>query len=169
MGYTAIREPPPYMVEIHRRSEQAPQLDEVPRHYEGMSPRGALIAAGWAVGLLGAGGGVALMVLGADTALELPGALLAALGAVLLTAVVRCRRAEVLVSTRWLEVRVGPFRHRVPVDWVGGAETRAARSWRRLYAERELVVALTAGERELVAPTREPEDLVTAIAQHRDR
>ena len=149
----------------HLRTARSSQLDDLPRHYEGLPLRLLLVVAGWAVGVVAATGGIAAMVLGDDTALELPGAVLAAVGAVLLAAVVRCRRVDVLVGKRWLEVRNGPRRHRVPVEWVRGAETRAASSWRRLYADHEVMVALTTGDRELVAPTREPEELVEAIAQ----
>jgi hypothetical protein len=103
------------------------------------------------------------MVLGDDTALELPGALLAGLGALVVAAAVRCRRSEVLLGERWLELRTGPLRQRVPLDWLGEAAVRPATSWRRLYADHEVVIDLTTGGRQLVAPSRQPADLKAAL------
>jgi hypothetical protein len=87
----------------------------------------------------------------------------AAAGGTLTVALIRCRRFETVVTARLLTVGAGPLRHRVPIGFIERVETRGAGSWRRLYADREAVLHLQSGARILVFPTREPDELVSAI------
>jgi hypothetical protein len=51
----------------------------------------------------------------------------------------------------------------VPVGFIERFEEREAGGWRRLYAEAELVLWLSARERFLVVPTRDPGAIVAAV------
>jgi len=137
--------------------------DEIPLHFEGMLLRAWIQALGWPLGLICTVGGVMVAGRASVFAAELFGAIAAAIGGVMIVALVRCRRFEIVLGGRLLTVGAGPLLRRVPVGLIGRVDERAATSWRRFYADRELVLRLTAGAREVVFPCNHPEELLSAI------
>jgi len=97
------------------------------------------------------------------SAIELAGALAAAIGAIAIFLLVRCRRFETVLTERWLDAGAGPLRHKVPLELLGRASERDATGWRALYASREVVIDIPAGSRQMVVPSREPDELVAVI------
>jgi hypothetical protein len=137
--------------------------DEVPHYFEGIPLKTWVLVAGWPLGLACAVGGVALAARASGFAAELSGVVAAALGSVMIVALLRCRRFEIVVGARLLTVGAGPVLRRVPVGLIDRVEDRAGTSWRRLYSDRELVLGLTAGTREIVIPCNQPEELLSTI------
>jgi hypothetical protein len=137
--------------------------DEIPIHFEGMPLRISIQAFGWPLALVCAVGGVILAGRAPVFALELSGAIAAAMGGVMIVALVRCRRFEIVLGARLLTVGAGPLLRRIPVGLIDRTEERAATSWRRVYADRELVLQLRAGTREVVFPCDQPEELRSMI------
>jgi hypothetical protein len=136
---------------------------EVPLHYEGISLKTWTLVVGWPLGLVSAVGGVVLAGKASGFAVELIGVIAAALGGVLIVALLRCRRFEIVLGARLLTVGAGPLLRRVPVGLIDRVEERAATSWRRLYSDRELAANLTVGDRVLVFPSDEPQEVASAI------
>jgi hypothetical protein len=137
--------------------------NEIPLHFEGIPLRWWIQTAGWPLGLACAVGGVIVAGKAQVFAVELLGAVAAALGGVMIVALVRCRRFEIVLGARLLTVGAGPLLRRVPVGLVDTVKERAATSWRRLYSDRELALHLTAGSREVIFPCNLPEDLLSTI------
>ena len=81
------------------------------------------------------------------------------LGATLVMALVRCRRYEVTIGRRMIELRLGPFRRILPTGCVEKAAEQPASSWRRLYAPWELVLTMSVETRPLIVPTNDPDEL----------
>jgi hypothetical protein len=90
-------------------------------------------------------------------------ALFVVVGCALVVLLVRCRRYEITVGKRMIELRLGPFRRTLPVACVIDAVERPASSWRRFFASRELAIALSVEARPLNVPTREPQELRAAL------
>ena len=150
-------------LELRRlRGEEA---DEVPHYYEAVSMRPEVLAAGWVLAILAVGGGIAAMVIGSDSWLENLGAIAGTLGAVLVVALVRLRRFEILLGEKWLAVKTGPVRHRFPVRSLGRPAARRASSWRRLFSPVELEVKISDPDRTIGLPTRDPEALAAELEQ----
>jgi hypothetical protein len=63
-----------------------------------------------------------------------------------------------------IELRLGLFRRRLPTGCVEAAMDRPSTSWRRFYAPRELVLSLSVETRPLIVPTRDPDELRSALA-----
>jgi hypothetical protein len=122
---------------------------EVPLHYEGISLKTWTLVVGWPLGLVSAVGGVVLAGKASGFAVELIGVIAAAL--------------EIVLGARLLTVGAGPLLRRVPVGLIDRVEERAATSWRRLYSDRELAANLTVGDRVLVFPSDEPQEVASAI------
>jgi hypothetical protein len=99
---------------------------------------------------------------------EMFGVLLAGSCALLFVALIRCRRFESVLGTRMLTVGAGPFRKRLPIGYIENLEPRTATSWRRLYSKRELVLRLRVGDRPIVFPSDQPEDLIGAIRSSKE-
>jgi hypothetical protein len=139
--------------------------DSVPLHFEGLSMRPHLAAVGWEVAGVCTVGGVAIAVVSRGPVVEAAGVMLTLVGVVMLVALLRCRRFETVVGRKLLEAGAGPFRRRVPVGYIERCDEREASSWRALFSDREIVLWLTARDRMLVIPTRDPESIITAIGQ----
>jgi hypothetical protein len=141
--------------------------DEVPLYFEGIPLKTWALVAGWPLGLACAVGGVALAARASGFAAELSGVVAAALGSVMIVALLRCRRFEIVVGARLLTVGAGPVLRRVPVGLIDRVEDRAATSWRRLYSDRELVLGLTAGDRVMVFPSNDQQEFMAAVGSRR--
>jgi hypothetical protein len=139
------------------------EKDELPIHFEGLGLKPALGLVGWPLGVLGAFAGTALVAAGSSFALEILGVLVAGCCGLILVALLRCRRFEIVLGTRMLMVAAGPIRRRVPVGYIETMEIRRASSWRRLYADRELALGLRVGTESVVFPSEEPEELIRAV------
>jgi hypothetical protein len=137
--------------------------DEVPRYYEGVALKTWALAAGWSLGMACAVGGVALAGRASGFAVELIGVVTAAVGGILIVALLRCRRFETVLGARLLTVGAGPLLRRVPVGLIDRVEDRTATSWRGLYSDREVVTHLTVGDRALVFPSDDPAELLSEI------
>ncbi len=148
---------------INLRRALADDDVEVPDHFEGVPLQGNVRLGGWLVGLALTVGGIALMVLAEGTAIEALGAVSAATGAIALAAVIRCRRYETQIGQRWIKIGAGPLTRRIKSDLVAGHELRAATGWRKLYADHEVVLTLSVGDHLHIVPTRDPEELRTAL------
>jgi hypothetical protein len=145
----------PSRIELHK--------DELPLHFEGVGLKPAIRSLGWPFGLVGVVGGTYLVAAGEDFGLELLGVLVAGCCGLLLVGLLRCRRFETVLGTRMLMVAAGPIRKRVPVRYVEELVPRSARSWRRLYADHELVMRLRVGNRPVVVPSDRPDELIAAV------
>lgn len=141
--------------------------DDLPRHYEAvrLNPRAA--AAGWLAAVLLLAGAVGLPYLAPGGGARAAAGVMGTAAVLLLFGLVRCRCHEVSVGSTWLEIRLGPFHRKPPLGLLTAARARVATSWRRLYADREVVLEL-AGER-LLVPSRDPEELMGAIRPGGDR
>jgi len=132
---------------------------DLPLHFEASPLKAAVKAAGWMVGILATAAGMAGFVGAESTIAEAVAVLLILIGGTLVVALIRCRRYEVMVGERRVELRLGPFRRTLPTGCVETATGRPATSWRRLYASRELVLSLSVDTRPLIVPTNEADDL----------
>jgi hypothetical protein len=141
--------------------------DEAPRYFEALRLSTRLVIAGWPAALVAALLGVTLAALAPGVGVASVGVALAALGAVAIAGLVRCRSFETVVGPRLLTVGTGPFRRRIPVGMIATAEARAAGSWRRLYADRELALTLSADQSPIIVPTADPDELEMALREGR--
>lgn len=137
--------------------------DELPRHFEAAHLKPWVAVAGWPLAAVTAAAGVALAAGARPAAVEGLGVMLAALAALLIAGLVRCRSYEIVVGRRLISFGVGPFRRRIPVGMVASADARPAGSWRRLYADGELELSLADGRGQLILPSREPRELTEAL------
>ena len=132
---------------------------DLPLHYEAAPLKAAVGAVGWPAGIAAVVGGIAAYA-GADSvAAEAVSVLSVGLGATLVMALVRCRRYEVTIGRRMIELRLGPFRRTLPTGCAENAAEQPASSWRRLYARQELVLTLSVETRPLIVPTSDPDQL----------
>jgi hypothetical protein len=141
--------------------------DEIPLHFEGLRLRRRIVLAGWPLALAAALAGVTLAGLARDPLVKTVGLLLGVLAALLIAGLARCRRCEIVVSGRTVTTSVGPLRRQAPVGWLESGGIRRATSWRRLYADRELVFELPDHEQSFILPTAEPEALREALIEAR--
>jgi len=137
---------------------------DLPLHYEVSSLKAAVRAAGWPAGIVATAAGISAFVNAESVMGEASGALLVLLGCTLVVALVRCRRYEVTIGQRMIELRLGLFRRMLPSGCVEEAEERPASSWRWLYAPWELVLTLSVETRPLIVPTHDPDELRSALA-----
>jgi hypothetical protein len=147
---------------IRKRSLQD---DEIPLHFEGMYLKTWIQVIGWPFAMICVIGGVTVAGNASGFAAELSGAAAAAIGGVLIVALVRCRRFEIVLGARVLTVGAGPLLRRVPVGLIDRVAEGTATSWRRLYADGELVLRLAAGSREIVFPCQQPDELRSMISK----
>jgi hypothetical protein len=141
--------------------------DELPLHFEGLRLRRWIVLAGWPLALAAAGVGVVLVGTSVQPLVDAVGLVVGVLGAVLIAGLMRCRRFEIVVGPSLLTVGAGPFRRGVPSGALGHSEVRAARSWRRLYADRELVLDVPDHGQHIVVPSVDPEGLQAALLEAR--
>jgi len=136
---------------------------DLPLFYEASSLRAHVKVAGWVAGVLATVVGIAGFARAESTAAEAAAVFLVLIGATLVVALIRCRRYEVTVGKRMIELRLGPFRRILPAGCVETATVRRASSWRRLFAPRELVLTLNLGTPPVIVPTNEPDELCAAL------
>jgi len=136
---------------------------DLPLHYEASPLKAAVGAVGWPGGIAAVVGGIAAYAGAESVAAEAVSVLSVGLGATLVMALVRCRRYEVTIGQRMIELRLGPFRRTLPTSCVEEAADQPASSWRRLYAPRELALELSVETRALIIPTHDPEELRTVL------
>ncbi len=148
---------------IHLRRAFSDDDMEVPDHFEGVLLKGVARLVGWLLGLIFGVGGITLMVVSAGTAIEALGAACAATGSIILAAVIRCRRYETQVGRQWITIGAGPLTRRIRRDLVSTNQPRAATGWRRLYADDEVVLTLSVGDHQHRVPSRDSEELKTAL------
>jgi len=132
---------------------------DLPLYYEASSLKAHVKVAGWVVGVLVTVAGIAGFARAESTVAEAVAVSLVLIGGTLVVALIRCRRYEVMVGERRIELRLGPFRRTLPTGCVETATERPATSWRHLYASRELVLSLSVDTRPLIVPTLEPDEL----------
>ncbi len=145
------------------RRALAAQGDDLPEHFEGIWLKPLVRLSGWILGLGLAFAGITLMVKASGSVFEAIGAVFAASGGVLLAAVVRCRRYEILVGRTWVNIGAGPLTHRIKRDLIAGFLKRPATGWRRLYADEEFELTLTVVDHQHVVPTLDPIELEAAL------
>ena len=136
---------------------------DLPLHYEASTLKAAVGAVGWPGGIAAVVGGIAAYAGAGSVAAEAVSVLSVGLGATLVMALVRCRRYEVTIGQRMIELRLGPFRRTLPTSCVEEAVEQPASSWRRLFAPRELVLTLSVETRPLIIPTHDPDELRAAL------
>ena len=132
---------------------------DLPLHFEASPLKAAVMVAGWMVGILATAAGMAGFVGAESTIAEAVAVLLILIGGTLVVALIRCRRYEVTIGERRIELRLGPFRRTLPAGCVETATERPATSWRRLYAPMELALSLSVDTRPLIVPTHDPDEL----------
>jgi hypothetical protein len=136
---------------------------DLPLYYEASSLKAHVKVAGWVVGVLATAAGIAGFARAESTVAEAVAVLLVLIGGTLVVALIRCRRYEVTVGKRMIELRLGPSRRILPAGCVEEATPRPATSWRRLYTPRELVLGLSVDTRPLIVPTHDPDELRVAL------
>jgi lysylphosphatidylglycerol synthetase-like protein (DUF2156 family) len=136
---------------------------DLPLHYEASPLEPAISIAGWPAGIVAIVAGIATYVQTLSWAGEIMAAVLVLIGCTLVVALVRCRRYEVTVGRRMIELGLGPFRRRLPTGCVMEVEERPASSWRRFFARSEVALTLSVETRPLIVPTRDPDELRTAL------
>jgi len=137
---------------------------DLPLHYEASPLKAAVGVVGWPAGIAAVVAGIAAYAGAGSVAAEAVSVLSVGLGATLVMALVRCRRYEITIGRRMIELRLGPFRRTLPTGCVEEAADQPASSWRRLYASRELVLGLSVETRALIVPTHDPDELRAALA-----
>jgi hypothetical protein len=141
------------------------QRDQLPLHFEGLQLRRWLVLAGWPLALAAAALGVTLAGMARRPLVNTIGLLLGVLAALLIAGLARCRCCEIVIGPSLLTVSAGPFRQRAPIGALGPPEVRVARSWRRLYADRELVFDVPAHGQRIIVPSTDPEGLQQALRE----
>ena len=136
---------------------------DLPLHFEAVALRARLKVVGWPVGLVAIVAGVTLVGRVGSPLAEAVGVVLAMVGGTLVVALIRCRRFEVTVGRKLVELRLGPFRRTLPAGGIQAARVRPATSWRRLFADREAVLRLGIDSRPVIVPTEESEELCEAL------
>ena len=142
---------------------------DLPLHYEGSPLEPSVRVVGWPAGIVAIVAGIATFAKTAPGMGEVMAAVLVLIGCTLVVALVRCRRYEVTVGRRMIELRLGPFRRRLPTGCVEKAAARPASSWRRLYAPSELVLTLNVETRPQFVPTHDPDELRAALVGDRKK
>ena len=140
---------------------------DLPLHYEASPLEPAIRIASWPAGIVAIVAGIATYVKTASGTGEVMAAVLVLIGCTLVVALVRCRRYEVTVGRRMVELGLGPFRRRLPTGCVMKAVERPASSWRRFFARSELALTLSVETRPLIVPSRDPDELRAALVGDR--
>lgn len=141
--------------------------EDLPLHYEASPLKMAVAAVGWPAGIAGIFGGIAVYAGAASVVTEAVSVLSVGLGVTLVMALVRCRRYEVTIGKRMIELGLGPFRRTLPTGCVEEAAEQPASSWRRFYAPVEMVLRLSVETRPLIVPTHDPDELRAVLLDSR--
>ncbi len=140
---------------------------DVPHHFEAAPLKAPVNTVGWILGVLAVAAGIACYVRAELVAAEAAAMVLTATGGTVLVLLVRCRRYEVMVGKRMVELRLGPFRRMFPTGCVDAATPRRATAWRRLYAASEVVLFSSVATRPFIVPTDDPDVLRSALLGNR--
>jgi hypothetical protein len=141
--------------------------DQLPLYFEGLRLKRWLAASGWPLAVVGAVVGVTLAGTVRSPLADGAGLVLGVASALVVAGLLRCRRCEIVIGPSLLTFGAGPFRRRVPAAWLEHGQLRPATSWRRLYADRELLFELPDHEGSFILPTAEPEALQAALLEAR--
>jgi len=136
---------------------------DLPVHFEASALKGPVKTVGWVLGVLAIAVGITLFVRAELVAVEVSAMALTVIGGTVVVLLIRCRRYEVTVGERLLELRLGPFRRTFPSGCINEATPRSASGWRRFYATRELVISPSVEAHQLVVPTNDPNELRKAL------
>ena len=136
---------------------------DLPLHFEAVALRAPVKVVGWPVGMAAILAGVMLVGRAGSPLTEAVGVVMAVVGGTLVVALIRCRRFEVTVGRKLVELRFGPFRRTLPAGGIEEARVRPATSWRSLFADREAVLKLGIDTRPVIVPTEGPEELCEAL------
>lgn len=139
-----------------------------PAHYERLRLDGSVRLVAWAVTAILATAALVSAVGLASTPLgSLVAGVLGATAAVAAFAAYRLGDCEVRATKVSFHVGFGPLSTAYPLWGVRPVRTQPATSWRRWYANHEVVVALDdpRGTRQLSIPTREPAELSAALSR----
>ncbi len=140
---------------------------DLPRHFEASPLKPRVKVVGWLLAVVLCFAGIAAFVGAGSMTVEAAAAVLTLAGGSLAVGLFRCRRYEITVGERMIELRLGPFRSILPAGCVSAASALPATSWRRLFADRELQLELSIGSRRLVVPARDEDELRAALLQSR--
>jgi hypothetical protein len=147
------------MVQIQRERD-------LPLHFEASPLNTAVKIVGWALGVLAVAGGITLFVRAELVAAEVTAMAFTVIGGTVVVLLVRCRRYEVTVGERLVELRLGPFRRTFPSGCINEATPGIATGWRRFYATHELVISPSVETRRLIVPTSDPDELREALVRN---
>jgi hypothetical protein len=136
---------------------------DLPLHFEAAPLKPAVVAVGWPVAILACAAGVLLYARAGSTVVEAAASLLALVGVSLVGGLARCRRYEITLGKRMIELRAGPFRRILPVGTVDAAKAGSATSWRRVFADRELELTLSVSAQKTIVPSNNPDELRAAL------
>jgi hypothetical protein len=136
---------------------------DLPLFFEASPIQGWVRTVGAALGAVATATGIVAFVNSVSMVAEIAAVVLIFAGGTLVLALIRCRRYEVTVGERMIELRLGPFRRTLPAGCVDEATARPASAWRRFYAPRELILGLSVETRPLVVPTHDPDELGAAL------
>jgi len=137
----------------------------VPLHFDASPLKFWVVFVGWPTAIAVCTAGIVLFVRAASTVVEAAAAFLILIGGSLVVALVRCRRYEISVSDRLVEMKVGPFRRCLPTGCVDAVAAGPATSWRRFFADRQLELTLSVETRKPCVPTRDENELRRALLE----
>ena len=135
------------------------RIRSLPLHFEASPLKPWVVAVGWPTAIVVCVTGIALFARAESIFAEAVAASLLLVGGSLFVVLVRCRRFEMTVGERMIELQAGPFRHSLPAGCVVSGAVRPATRWRRLFADREVELTLSMDDRKTVVPTRDEEEL----------
>lgn len=144
------------MVQIQRERD-------LPLHFEASPLNASVKIVGWTLGVLAVAGGITLFVRAELVAAEVAAMAFTVIGGTVVVLLVRCRRYEVTVGERLVELRLGPFRRTLPAGCIDEATPRCATGWRRFYARQELELSPSVATSRLLLPTSDPDELREAL------
>ena len=137
--------------------------DSIPNHFESAPLHGAARACGATIAAAGLFSGLGFILVGQGEAAEVAGTLALVLGGLTAFFTVRCQRFETTVGSVRTEVGAGPFRIFFATGAIEHLQQRPATGWRRLFADREVLVEVGSGPGRVLVPSRRPEELIEAL------
>jgi len=141
--------------------------ESIPHHFEAVPLRTGVSALGWSLAVLTIASGLGLAGWASGAAADVVGPIVVIVGGLILAAMLRCRRCEITIGTKRIDVRSGPLRGMVPTGAVEAAARRPATVWRRLFADEEVVLSVSVGAGNFAIPSRRPAELIEALDELR--
>ena len=135
----------------------------IPHYHEWVPLRNKVRTAAWVVAAGTMVPGFAVVGVADGAAASALGQVGVVLGGLVLAGLFRCGRYEIAVGTKRTDLGPDPFRRIVPTGAVESAACRPATSWRRLFADEEVVLQMSVGAGQVAVPSREPAALVAAL------